>query len=329
MVFLSRALEAVFRRWWLYLLLIALFGAIGVMLVAQRSDRYRSFGIVRVSGQSTLTEFTRIGGNSAVGFETPAAFTAREINAVIGTELFISSVAERAGIEEALNAGLVSATELQRSIWASSDSDLLVRVNAAAADPLLAQVLADATIQSYLQWQIDDGVTESRSTEQFFESLLLPYQERVDAAQQALEDYTTANPGPANVELRPVDEQAEIRQLSNEIERADQQLTAALQSLSDARLLTAQTETDVSQRLRVIDPPARPLAPESGLRDDAITILMFLTVGLVLAAAAAAVTALLDRTVRYPDEVERHLDVPVLASLPFAPRLEGRLLGGR
>lgn len=327
-VFFSRVLEAIFRRWWLYVALLLVFGAIGVMTVSQSSDRYRSFGIVRVSGQSTLTEFTRVGINSAVGFETPAAFTAREINAVIGTDLFINAVAERAGIEQALETGIVSAGQLQDLIWASSDGDLLVRVNAAAADPALAQVLADATIQSYLQLQIDDSIAESRSTEQFFESLLTPYQERLDTAQAALEQYTEANPGPANIELRPPSEQAEISQLSAEVARANDQLTVVLQSLSDAQLLTAQTETDVSQRLRVIDPPGLPLAPESGLRDDAITIMMFLMVGVVLAVATAAITALLDRSVRYPDEAERRLELPVLASLPNVPRLQSHLSGG-
>lgn len=327
-VFFSRVLETIFRRWWLYVALLAVFGAIGVLVVAQRGDSYRSFGIVRVSGQSTLTEFTRIGENSAVGFETPAAFTAREINAVIGTDLFITSVAERAGIQDALEAGIVTGGQLQQLIWASAESDLLVRVNAAAADPALARVLADSTIQSYLQWQIDDSISESRSTERFFESLLTPYQERLDEAQAALQRYTDENPGPANVELRPVNEQAQILQLSAEIDRANDQLTVVLQSLSDAQLLTAQTETDVSQRLRVIDPPGLPLAPETGLRDDAVTIMMFLMVGFVLAATAAAITALLDRSIRYQDEAERHFQLPVLASLPNVSVLEGRLTGG-
>jgi uncharacterized protein involved in exopolysaccharide biosynthesis len=327
MVFLSRVLEALFRRWWLYLALVAIFGAVGVYVAGLSTDQYRSFGIVRVSGQSTLTELTRVGGNSAFGFETPATTTAREINAVIGTDLFISAVAERAGIQEALDRGLVSTLELQDAIWAASDSDLLVRVSARSANPELARVLADATIASYLQWQIDDGITEGQSTEQFFETLLLTYQERLDIAQAALDQYTEENPGPANVELRPVNERNAIQELENEVERASEQVTLVLQSLSDARLLAAQTETDVSLRLRVIDPPTTPFAPESGRRDDALTLMMFLFVGTVLALAAASITALLDRSVRYPAEAERHLDVPVLASLPNS-RLGARVAGG-
>lgn len=328
LVFFSRVLEAIFRRLWLYVGLLAVFAAIGAFVVSQRSDQYRSIGIVRVSGQSTLSEITRVGGNTGVGYETPAAFTAREINAVIGTDLFISSVAEAAGITDALESGLVSSREIQEFIWASSGSDLLVEVNASAANPEFAQALATATISAYLQLQIDDSLTAGRSTEAFLESLLAPYQTRVDDAQAALETFVNENPGPADAALRPVDEQAELTRLSADIDRANAQLTVALTSLADARLITAQTETDVSQRLRVIDPPKLPSAPESGRRDDAITIMMFLFVGAVLASAAAVATALLDRSVRYPDEAESQFGLPVLASVPKFTRLSGRPLTG-
>ena len=87
-------------------------------------------------------------------------------------------------------------------------------------------------------------------------------------------------------------------------------------SLAAAQLSNAQTTTDVAQRLRVVDSPVEPVAPERHRRKDALTLMLFLTLGAVVSGAALVVGTLLDRSVRYGDEVEAHLHVPVLGSVP-------------
>ncbi|HWL42377.1 MAG TPA: hypothetical protein VNQ73_05490 [Ilumatobacter sp.] len=319
--FVSRALEALFRRWWLYLVPIVLFAGIGVALVDQRSTEYRSFGVLRVSGRTVLSEITQVGANSRFGYETPAAYTSREINAVLGTEAFIESVAERAGLGPALVTDPSTAASLRDSIWASASSDLLVQVNARAHTPDLAQAVARATVDSYLQWQIDDGVSDSHLAEEFFLTMLEPYQDRLDAARDELQEYVARHPGPGDLAERPLDEQLELGRLTSEVDRADDQLATATQALADARLASAQTEAEVSARIRTIDPPYLPDAPEARRRQDALLLMLMLIAGSIISAAAVAASALLDRTVRYPDETETHLDVPVLIVVPSDPNL--------
>lgn len=327
LVFVSRLLEAFFRRWWLYLLPVIIFGALGVASVGQRTTNYWSVGVVRVSGQSILSDLTQIGDTNQLGFETPAEYTSREINAVLGTDLFVESVIERAGIVDAVESGVLTYDDLRKSIWASSGSDLLVEVNATSYDPELARRLAASTIDSYLQWQIDDSVTASSDAAQFFETLLGSYQERYDTAADELEQYLAEHPGPSDLELRPVDEQFAIAQLTSAVTRADEQLSSALQSLADARLATAQTETDVTLRMRTIDEPQLPTQPVARKVQDVTTVAVMLILGSIVSAVLVAVAALLDRSVRYADEAEDRLELPVLAVIPnSSTRLTSPLL---
>lgn len=314
--FVSRALEALFRRWWLFVVPIVLFGAIGVMLVNERSTTYRSFGVLRVSATTKIEEITQVGANSRFGYETPAGYTSREINAVLGTEAFVASVIDAAGFPAEVAEDPVTVASIRGSIWAAASSDQLVQVNATAADAQTAQVLAAATIESYLQLQIDDGVTDSQSAEEFFLTLLEPFQTRLDEARDELEQYLADHPGSGDLANRPLEETIEITRLTGEVSRADDQLATALQSVADARMLSAQTEAEVEARIRTIDAPYLPEAPEARRQQDALTLMLMLIAGSIIAAAAVAVSALLDRSVRYPDEVEAQLDVPVLAVLP-------------
>lgn len=324
-LFVSRLLDTFFKRWWLYLLPVVLFGALGAVTVTQQSTSYRSTGVIRVSGETLLTEITAIrGGQSPFGFETPATYTAREINTVLGTDLFLRSVIEEADLMTAVQTGAITMLELRESIWAAPEGDLLVQINAATDDADVSYRLAAATIESYHLWQIDDNVTESRSAEMFFESLLGPSEAELDEASVRLAEYIRTHPSPGGDEtLRPLDEQIEIARLSEIVDRASDRLATVTQSLADARLATAQTATDVEQRLRTVDAPQVPTAPESSLRRDAMTLALFLALGGLVSMAALALGTASDRTVRYPEEVEHHLRLPVVAALPESRTVAG------
>ena len=60
----------------------------------------------------------------------------------------------------------------------------------------------------------------------------------------------------------------------------------------------------------------KPFAPEAHRRKDAMTLMMFMMLGALVSAAALVVGTLLDRSVRYSEEIAAHLNVPVLATVP-------------
>ena len=90
-------------------------------------------------------------------------------------------------------------------------------------------------------------------------------------------------------------------------------------SLAAARLAGTQTTTDVTQRLRIVDSPEQPIAPEPHRKKDALTLMMFLALGTLVSAAALVVGTLMDHSVRYGEEIEANLNVPVLATVPNSP----------
>jgi len=315
-LFIGRLLETFFRRWWLYAIPAVLLMSLGVATVLGKGPTYRASGVIQVNRDSLLNQITSVRGQNSFGFDTPATYTARQFNTLLGTESFVESVIKNAGLTTAVKSGALTQDSVRHSIWAAPNGDELLVVNAASRDPELSYRLAGATMSSYLQWEIDNNVTQSQSAEQFFESLLVPYQQRLDDARSQLAKYVAAHPAAGGADTRPADEQVEIATLTEAVTRADDQLSTARASLNSARLANAQTTTDVSQRLRIVDEPAKPFAPEGHRRKDAMTLMMYMMLGALVSGSALVVGTLLDRSVRYSEEIEAHLDVAVLATVP-------------
>ena len=315
-MFVGRLLETFFRRWYLYVIPVVLVTAFGVATVLGRSASYRSSGVILVNRDSLLNQLTAARGQNTFGVDSPATFTSREFNTLLGTEAFIQSIIKGAGLTTAVKSGALTEVSVRRSLWAFAQGDELVAINAASDNPELSFRLAQSTIDSYLQWEVDNDVAQSQSTEKFFEQLLVPYQQRLDAAQAALAKYVAAHPAPGQDASRPADELAQIQSLTEAVNRADDQLSTARSSLSAAQIASAQSSTDVAQRLRIVDAPKQPVAPEPHRRKDALTLVFFMALGVLVSAAALVVATLLDRGVRYPEEIESDLQLPVLGTVP-------------
>ena len=315
-LFLGRLLETFFRRWWLYLIPIALLGALGAASVLGKGARYQASGVILVNRDSLLNQITAVRGENTFGFDSPATYTSRQFNTLLGTDSFVDSVITAAGLKSAVESGALTRQTVRTSLWAAAQGDELVVINAATSNPELSFRLADATMGSYVQWEIDNTISQSQSSEQFFESLLVPYQKKLDDARSALAKYVSAHPAAGAAADRPADEQVEIATLTEAVTRADDQLATARSSLAAASLASAQSTTDVTQRLRIVDSPEQPTAPVPHRKKDVLTLMLFLILGSIVSAAALVIATLLDRSVRYGEEIEAHLKVPVLATVP-------------
>ncbi|MFZ0547767.1 MAG: hypothetical protein WAM60_20130, partial [Candidatus Promineifilaceae bacterium] len=115
---------------------------------------------------------------------------------------------------------------------------------------------------------------------------------------------------------RPEVEVLEIDRLQNVLSVASDRYSRALDQLEGARLATIQAEADVRQTYFVVDAPMVPSDPSISRRQLAVSGLIFVFVGVVIAAAAIVGGALLDRSLRFPMDVEQWLDLPVLALVP-------------
>jgi capsular polysaccharide biosynthesis protein len=311
-----RGLDAFFRRWWLYLLPLALFVGVGVATGARSASGYESTGVIDVSKDTLLSKLTDLNGDT-FGYETPSASTARTINSLLGTDQFMESVVKGAGVTGAVRSGQLNMLGLRQALAVSTDGDTLVQVAATTDNPELSAKLAGATIDSFIQYVDDGDVSESKAAEAFFNSQLQSYKDAVERAQQVLSDYAAKHPGGPQ-EQRPLAEQVEIQQLTSAVTQAQSQLTNAQQKSEEARLATEQATTNASQRLRIIDQPKASFVPVPRLKKAVISLVIFIFVGLMLTIAAVVLGTVLDRSLRTADDVEALLHLPVLAVVPNA-----------
>jgi uncharacterized protein involved in exopolysaccharide biosynthesis len=311
---LSRLLETFFRRWWLYLVPLVLLGIVGAMSVAKTKSAYKSFGTFNVE---TSTVLSNLSGNTDQGLtvQSPATETSNRLNSLLQTDQYIKDIVADAKLTEAVKSGALTLSDVRKSITTSPNGSNLVTVVAASRDPVVAQKLAAATIDAYVQSQIDTDASQSTAAVQFFDQLLKSDQVSLDQANQALTSYLAAHPSPV-VGTRPDDEASEIARLNAAVTAAQNEYNNTLGKSQDAQLSTAQTKADVGQRLRVVDAPQVPLAPQAKLKKSILTFATFLILGLLLSGGAVVLATVLDHSLRSADDVEQRLGMRTLAVVP-------------
>lgn len=319
---LARLLESFFRHPVVCLLPLVIFSALGVMAVLGPDRSYESSGVANVSAQTLLSDLTELRGGEAFGFETPATVISRRINELLGTDEFATTVIAGAGLEPALLDASLTLDDVRASVAVSPAGSSLVRVSATSDVPEHALRLAESTFEAFVEWTVEGDVSESAAAEEFFSVLLDRYEEEVVEARSALEEYVAAHPSESG--FRPVPEQAELDRLTTSLELAQGRYGTAVAGIQEAQLAMEQTVTDVGQRLRLVDEPQLPVAPESSLKDLGVIGAMYVALGVVLTAALVAGGALLDRSLRDPADVQRELGLPVIAVIPDSGPRAGR-----
>ena len=200
------------------------------------------------------------------------------------------------------------------STSAAADGDQLVRVSSTTDRPDLSQQLAAATMDTYVQFKLDDTLEGTREAE----AVLVTREERdraaVATARQNLQTFfeTSGIDDPENVTAA---QGLRIAELESELQRADAKLTRTLDDLDQAANATASARAEINQRLRQV------AAPEAGgeeplLRDAILTMAVFVVLGIVLSLALVLVTATLDRTIRVPNDITAKYGLEVLAVVP-------------
>ncbi|MGD9794662.1 MAG: hypothetical protein AB7V43_14390 [Acidimicrobiia bacterium] len=305
-----RFIENFFRRWWLYVLPTLLMGVVGVSWVSQQKDEYRSDAVIYAESDSFLSELTAV-NNAGTSFETPASLASQRLANLLSTGTFIDDIATKAGFE--VNNAVETAIRKSVSTW--SDGNNLVHVAAKTADPQQSLTLVNATIDSFIAWEIRSNVNEASVAESFYNDLLVTLSTGLNDAQQARTTYVAAHPDPV-IGARPLAETIEITRLNDAVITAQKKYDDALAKRDDAQLASKQTETDVTQRFKVVDRPEAPTAPESGKKKTIIGFATYLILGGLLTLAMTVVGTLVDRTIRLPVDVGQRLKVPMLTSLP-------------
>jgi len=316
--FVLRLTENIARHKFLFILPAIVMAAIAFNL-SQGSDEYESTGIVSVNGETFLASLTDV-RTEGFSFRSPADLANEQLYGLLSTDTFMADVVDQSGLEAQLRVpGTDDETffdSIREAIGASPGGDNFLSIYATAGDPVIAQALAEATIETYVQWQINADLEDSRLAESFVEDLIVQYSDELGVAQEQLAAWVRENPGPTRAEDRPIDEQVELQALQTETQEAGERLNTAITKREDARLAAAQAEADVRQSFAVIDSPTVPVWPTNGTLDMLMMVFVFACAGLFLSLAALSLLSASDTTVRFPSEVEDLLETNLLAVLP-------------
>ncbi len=318
--------ESFFRRWPLYLLPLLLLFGLGIFQASRVTAQYRSQGVLNVASNPLLSGVNPLGGNGAYGFETPSAATTRMINELFRTDVFVRGVAERAGLQGALDAGLVTLDEIRLRVYASSAGDRLLAVGASWTDARTAQQLVTATIGQYTDHVLQVAIRQTSAAETYWQGLESGYRQAAKDAQAAVQAYVIAFPAP-KIGERPTEQTLELQNLNTAVTQAQAQLTNAESKIEEARLATQLARSQTGDGLQVVDPPEVPSAPEGVRRQQALAAAVYLFLGLFIVAALLLLSTFLDRAVRSAEDIDIASGLAVVATVPSIAALSRRIEG--
>lgn len=315
-----RLLESYFRHRWLYLLPIVLMAGVATVYTIQSPRMYISSGVLFVQKDSLLSTLVPI-GNSGFSWITPAQMTANELNELLRTEAFIRFIIQRTSLEEHMNEGPEEVERIifsvRQSIWVGAEGEKLMRFGARHQDPDIAYQLASSTIEAYTDWKLNADRRDSMVAQAFFASQLEPLQQELEAARTRLSDFIQAHPAPIRGE-RPEVEQMELDGLQAMVDQLSARVKETLDKEEAARLALSKAESEASQSYLVIDAPTLPREPSSSKKDLIMSFAIFIMIGVALTGGGIVGGMLLDRSIRFPVDVQHSLDLPVLAMVPNA-----------
>ncbi len=316
---ITRLFETYFRHPLLYLMPIALMLALAAAFAIIMPPKHESLGRLLIEKDTVLAALTA-SPNAAPVWRTPADVTASELNQLLVTEAFARAVIAKTPLQAGMSGTRRQQEQMldnfRKAVSVRMLGDKVVEVSAKDESPETAQQIAAATLETYIQWQINKNYQESTVAQQFFANVIKPYQDDLQRARDALAGYLEANPAPRSGD-RPAAEQVRIAQLQADIDRAEERVTSAMKNEESARLSVAKAESLTRQTYVVIDAPE---VPEDRVQWGKIArnSAIFVAAGIALSLAALALATLLDRTLRFPIDVRHATGLPTLAVVPAA-----------
>jgi len=315
---LLRLLESYFRRWYIYPLPIFLLVAVSLFSTMRAKPSYIAVGALYVQKESLLASLTAI-QNTGFAWVTPAQATVDEFKELIQSDSFIRAIIQQTDLESSMGQGEDAAgrviAKARSALWAQPLGNNLIQVGAVDEKGPIAEQMAKALVEAYMQWKINTDQQESTSAQTFFENLVQTYQDDLDTARQDLQTYLEDNPDPERGDRSTV-ELMQIDQLKASVDEANMRLTNAIDKLDSAKLALAQAESKAQQTYQVVDTPHVPPTAGASKTKMVMNLAIMAVVGLILGLIAAGGAALLDTSYRFPIDVQNGLSLPTLAAVP-------------
>jgi uncharacterized protein involved in exopolysaccharide biosynthesis len=179
-------------------------------------------------------------------------------------------------------------------------------------NPLLCQQVVQGVVDQFLKWNLQSQIDQSSLELQFFQKQLEIYDQRVKDIQQSLDTFYTQFPNPEPGSPQNL----ELQRLQRELESARGIYSAATTRVAQAGFLGTLTENNQNAKFQILDKATVPELPAATLSSLArfFGIGVGASIGGLL--AIIAVVTWLDTVVRSAEDLQRLVDVSVLAVVP-------------
>jgi uncharacterized protein involved in exopolysaccharide biosynthesis len=313
-----RLLESYFRHRWLYLLPIVLMLGAAAAYIYLQEPLYNSEGVLHVQDESLINDLT-IGSDNGFGWSTPAQAISKEITDLLGTDAFIRAMISQTDLESEMGGGLGVIdglmNDVREAVWVVPSGDNQLIIAASYKEPIVTQQLVNAVVDNFVNWQINVQLSDSANAQDFFIDLTQEYKADLEEARQAYDTYLLEHPEPERG-ARSQLEQVRISRLESEVQIASDRYVKSVENEELARLAIIQAENTIMQSYFLVDAPKVPTSPETSLKSLVMNVAIFLVVGVLISCVGIVGGALLDRSFLVPFDVNKLLDLPVLALVP-------------
>ena len=291
---LNRYISLLWR--WAWLLVVAtLLAALTAFVVASRTTPvYQASALVQI-----------IEAPSTKAVDMGVLQTSERLARTYVETMTTRPVLER--VIDNLNLNL-STTALKNSITAQPLRDTqLIRVQVEHTDPVTAALIANGLVGEFVEQNREEQANRFAASKLNLENQLALLQIQMDETRAAIQAVDLTANG-----------RAERDRLEASLSQQGQTYASLLQSYEQVRLTEAQTTSTV-----VLQEPA--IAPSSPIRPRTATnTALASVVGLMLAVGVVFLIEALDDTLRTPEDVTRHLDLPVLGVIATHDIVDGK-----
>ena len=322
-----RVLENFFRRPLLYILPFLLLTAAGIAYIYLQDPTYIAHGGMAVQETNTTQDTLGIAGTEYI-WQTPSEVTVDQLDELFESNSIVRSILSQTDLEQELADPETDIDELYEQIrddvWVQPLGDYHFLISGKSEEPLVAQQLVAATIQTFLNWNSSIGLADASASVEFFEEQLVKETAEFEAAQAAHRQFLIDYPEPIRGDRTDL-ERLDLERLSALREDASARLTDTRDKLDFAQLSYKLAETEVAQKYLIIDPPDLPDEPEFSLSTTGLTLGLFMLSGFVIGLLLLLINSLFDRTCRFPVDVRLGLKVPTLGGVPTGTSMPTRI----
>lgn len=290
---LQRYLSLLWRWAWLLALATALAGLTALVVSLRTTPVYQASALVQIiEAPSTKTV--------DMGVLQTSERLARTYVETMTTRPVLERVIENLGLG-------MGTSSLKNSINPQLLRDTqLIRVQVEHPDPVTAALITNTLISEFAEQNREEQAARFASSKLNLENQLVLLEIQMDETREAIQA-TDRTPNGL----------AERDRLEASLSQQSQTYASLLQSYEQVRLTEAQTTSTVALK-EPATPPTSPIRPRTATNTALASV-----VGLMLAVGVVFLIEALDDTLHTPDDVVRHLDLPVLGIIATHEIVDG------